>query len=192
MKTFLFYLWNLTNDITTHLWLKQISVSIQTLFNQHSLLEKNWSPTFPNLNLIIRGLPLFLPVARQELLHWPWALTGVLEENSINITRYTVCTHGHKQTDRQLHRPVKQTLQTGCKHTWICFAYDSTTSKYPEKHSKHKKESPIKPNRHLRYYETTAIPNNYFDKVRKKEKRFNMFVELSLLNSMCFFFFIER
>lgn len=121
MKTFLFYLWNLTNDITTHLWLKQISVSIQTLFNQHSLLEKNWSPTFPNLNLIIRGLPLFLPVARQELLHWPWALTGVLEENSINITRYTVCTHGHKQTDRQLHRPVKQTLQTGCKHTWICF-----------------------------------------------------------------------
>lgn len=131
----LFCLWNekgfrglrgrpLTNDTTTHF---QSNPS----FKQHPLLETNWSPTFPNLNLIIRLLPLFLPVARQELLHWPWALTGVLEVNSITINRYTVFTYGHKQTEGQLHRPVEQT-QTGCKLTWIWVTYDSNI-KIPRK-----------------------------------------------------------
>lgn len=51
------------------------------------------SLTFPDLNLIIRGLPLFLPVARQELLHGPRALAGVLEQNPIKVNMCTVFTH---------------------------------------------------------------------------------------------------
>lgn len=105
-------------------------------------LCKNWSLTFPNLNLIIRGLPLFLPVARQELLHWPWAFTGVLEENSITVNRYTGFRRGHKQTEGQLHRPVEQTLkQDASLHGFASFT--TQTSKFPEKHSKHEMESLI-------------------------------------------------
>lgn len=68
----------------------------------------------------------------------------------------------------------------------FCFACNSTTAKYPEKHSKHKTESPIKlPGT----YDNLRLEEYLIIIWQGKEKPFNVFVGLSLPKcKLCFFF----